>query len=81
MVRAHHPAPLSVQQILLVGTSDALRPVQTEQTIIKLPHDILCGEEIIKHPLVPEYADISPEDGRSVWPESSRLVDRDKNVF
>jgi len=66
---------------LLIGTPDALRLVQTEQTVIKLSHDILCGEEIIEHPLFPECADISPENGCSIWPEFSGLVDRDKNVF
>ena len=79
--RAHHTAPLSIQQILFVGTPDALRPVQTEQTVVELSHDILRRKEIVEHPLFPERVNISPEDGCSVWSESPWLVDRDKNVF
>ena len=81
MGRAYHTAPLSVQQILFVGAPDALRLVQTEQTVIKLSYDILSGKEIVEHPLFPECGDISPEDGCSIWSESSWLIDGDKNIF
>ena len=79
--KRYHPGPFSIEQILLIGTSNALRLVQTEQTIIELTHNILCRKEIVEHPLFPECADISPENGCGVWSEPPRLVDCDENVF
>lgn len=78
---AHHPGPLSIPQILFIGTPDALRLVQAEQAIIKLTYDILRGKKIIKHPLFSECGYISTEDRCGVWSERSWLVNCDENVF
>ena len=72
--RAHHPTPLPVFEVLVSGPADALRTMQTEQAVVKLPDDILRAQEVVERPLFPERAHIRPEDRRRVWTEVTRLI-------
>lgn len=54
----YHPRPFAIFEILVSSSADALRFVQTEQTVIELPYDVLRTQEVIEEPLFSECPNV-----------------------
>ena len=80
---AYHTRILTVPIVLFLSRCppDTLRLVQTEQTVVKLPHNAVRGQEVVEEPLLAEYGEVCAEDGRGVRPEGIRLIDRDQDIL
>ena len=78
---ADHSTPLAILEVLVGRAPDALRPMQAEQAIVELPHDVLRAQEVVEQPLLAERPDVGAEDRRRVRPEVPRLVDGDEHVL
>lgn len=76
-----HSRPFSVFEILLRSSTNTLRCVETEETVIELPHNVLRRQEIIKHPLLAERFHVCAEDRSRIRTEVPRLVHRNENIF
>ena len=76
-----HARPPAVFEILLRSPTDALRLVETEQTIVELSHDVLCRQEVIEHPLLAEGLHVCTEDRSCIRAEITRLVYRNQDVL
>lgn len=58
----HHATPISLPDILLVRSANALWTMQTEKAAVELANNTLRVEEVIKEEVLAERPDISVED-------------------